>query len=101
MYAQTESLPSQQKLDSIVQEADKLYAYEWAAWQATDLLMQQNHLKEQYGGYLVYEKNDSIYVSALENNQEKVVMAQYGFSSAAGQGKPILTKNYEHFQKPS
>ncbi len=98
MNAQSESLPSQQKLDSIVQEADKLYAYEWAAWQATDLLMQQNHLKEQYGGYLVYEKNDSIYVSFLENNQEKV-MAQYGFSSAAGQGKPSFNEELRTLSK--
>ncbi|MBK7712556.1 MAG: hypothetical protein IPJ37_17525 [Bacteroidales bacterium] len=50
-FSQDENL--QFKLDSIIKEADLLYSYEKAVWNATDILMTDSKLKKNYGGYVV------------------------------------------------
>jgi len=68
-YSQTEN--RQVKLDSIIKEADLLYNYEKAAWVATDLLMPMEKLRNNYGGYIVYHSNDTIYATIMDQTQRK------------------------------
>src|SRR5690625_1590350 len=68
-YTQTEN--RQVKLDSIIKEADLLYNYEKAAWVATDLLMPMEKLRNNYGGYIVYHSNDTIYATIMDQTQRK------------------------------
>lgn len=84
-YSQDENL--QLKLDSIVAEADLMYKYEKAVWNSTDLLMADESLKKEYGGYVVRHSGDSIFVTYLDENQ-KVGIARYIYI-ATNLNKPI------------
>lgn len=68
-------------LDSIVKEADLLYNYEKVAWNTTDLLMSKRKLKKNYGGYVIYHSNDTIYASFIDKDQEKRI-AKYSFTTS-------------------
>ncbi len=78
------------KLDSIVKEADVLYSYEKAAWVATDLFMANRKLKKDYGGYIVYHSNDTVFAVFLNKNQDGK-KAKYYFTDL-GQGNPFRTE---------
>ncbi len=75
-YSQSENI--QVKLDSIIKEANLLYNYEKAAWTATDLTMSLEGLRNNFGGYIVYNSNDTIYTSIIDKAQSNRI-AQYSF----------------------
>ena len=75
-YSQSDSLSV--KLDSIIKEADLLYNYEKIAWNSTDLLMTKRKLKKQFGGYLIYHSNDTIFASFIDKKQKNRI-ARYSF----------------------
>jgi hypothetical protein len=75
-YSQEENL--QFKLDSIVKEADLLFRYEKAVWISTDILMADKNLKKNYGGYVVYHSNDTVFVTYF-NKSLKQRIALYSF----------------------
>ncbi len=79
VHAQDKTL--QAKFDSIIKEADLLYAYEKVAWNASDLMMSDSHLKSNCGGYLVYHSNDSLFATFYDKlvNQR---IAKYYFTFA-------------------
>ena len=66
------------KLDSIVEEANLLYNYEKSVWNSSDLLMSDEKLKENYGGYITYHSNDTIFVTFTDKDQINRI-AQYIF----------------------
>lgn len=78
-FSQDENL--QLKLDSIIKEADLLYNYEKAVWNATDLLMTDRKLKKNYGGYVVSHSNDTIFATFIDKSQKQKV-AKYYFTIA-------------------
>lgn len=78
-YAQSDS--TQVKLDSIIKEADLLYNYEKAAWHTTDLAMSSEGLRDNFGGYIVYHSNDTIYASITDKAQGKRI-ARYSYVTA-------------------
>lgn len=57
------------KLDSINKEADLLYNYERAAWASSDLILPMKKLRSEYGGYVVYHSNDTIYTSIIDTTK--------------------------------
>lgn len=78
-FSQDENL--QLKLDSIINEADLLYNYEKAVWNATDLLMTNTKLKKNYGGYVVSHSNDTIFATFIDKSQTQKI-AKYFFTTA-------------------
>ena len=70
-YSQSDH--NQVKLDSIIKEADMLYNYERAAWVSTDIIMPMEKLRENYGGYIVYHSNDTIYATIMDQSQRNRV----------------------------
>lgn len=64
--------------DSIITEGELLYRYEKSVWNSTDLLMEDNKLKQQYGGYLVSHLNDTILVTYIDKDQ-KGSIARYKY----------------------
>jgi hypothetical protein len=75
-YSQSDTL--QNKLNSIIKEADLLYNYEKVAWNASDLLMSKSKLKKKYGGYIIHHSNDTIYASFIDKSQKNRI-AKYSF----------------------
>lgn len=71
----------QAKLDSIVKEADLLYSYEKSVWNASDLLMADAKLKNNYGGYVVSHSNDTILTTFIDKSQTQKI-ARYYFLNA-------------------
>lgn len=69
------------KLDSIVKEADLLYSYEKAVWNASDILMSDSKLKNNYGGYVVSHSNDTIIVTFIDESQKQKI-AKYFFTNS-------------------
>ncbi|MFY7669649.1 hypothetical protein ACOSP6_01040 [Tenacibaculum sp. MEBiC06402] len=67
------------KLDSIIAEADLLYTYEKVAWKSTDILLQNQGLKQNAGGYLVYHSKDSVFGVFTDKGATKRI-AKYSFS---------------------
>lgn len=61
----------QKKMDSILNEADRLYRHEKTVWNSTDLLMRNKKLKKNYGGYIVSELGDTTLVTYLDKSQKK------------------------------
>lgn len=78
VFSQQENL--QLKLDSIVEEANLLYYYEKAVWSSTDLLLTNNELKMNYGGYVVWHSNDTVLVIYIDKTQTKSI-AKYSFTN--------------------
>ena len=75
-FSQDDNL--QFKLDSIIKEADLLYSYEKAIWTATDILMTDSKLKNDYGGYVVSHSNDTIFTTFIDKSQKQRI-AKYFF----------------------
>jgi hypothetical protein len=72
----------QTKLDSILKEADLLYNYEKVAWNSTDLAMSLERVKNDYGGYIIYHTNDSIYASIIDISQKhRLIKYSYDFNN--------------------
>lgn len=69
------------KLDSIIAEADLMYKYEKAVWNSTDLLVTDETLKSNYGGYVVSHSCDTVCVTYLDKKQEASI-ARYIYVSA-------------------
>lgn len=76
-FSQDENL--QFKLDSIIEEADLLYSYEKAVWNASDILMADKKLKNNYGGYVVSHSNDTIFTTFIDKSQKQKI-AKYSFT---------------------
>ena len=72
--AQTELTEQQikEKTDSILTEGNLLYQYEKAAWISTDLAMEKKDIKKKFGGYFVYQENDTIKTIILNKNKQCV-----------------------------
>lgn len=70
----------QAKFDSIITEADLLYRYEKSVWNSTDLLMANNKLKKNYGGYVVSHSNDTVFVTYIDKKQKESI-ARYQYVS--------------------
>ncbi len=68
-------------LDSITREADLLYKYEKVAWHSTDLFKLKRELMKNYGGYIIYHSNDTIYASFIDKKREKRI-AKYSFTTS-------------------
>ncbi len=69
------------KLDSIIKEADLLYSYEKAVWNASDILMSDSKLKKNYGGYVVSHSNDTISTIFIDKDQKQKI-AKYFFTKS-------------------
>ena len=65
------------KLDSIVKEADLLYAYEKVAWNAGDLAMANKSIMKNFGGYIVYHHNDTLIATFLNQDQSESIARYY------------------------
>jgi hypothetical protein len=76
VYSQSEV--TQTKLDSIIKEADLLYNYEKAAWASTDLSRSLERIKDDFGGYIIYHSNDTIFASIIDRAQNKRII-KYAF----------------------
>ena len=48
------------KTDSILTEGNLLYKFERAAWVSTDMAMARTDIKNRYGGYLIYQTEDTV-----------------------------------------
>lgn len=77
----------QVKLDSILEEANLLYNYEKAVWNASDLLNDNRKLRKKNGGYVVFHSSDTITVSYFSLEQENSI-ARYHFLNS-DMDKPI------------
>src|SRR5574344_971735 len=71
----------QLKFDSIIKEADLLYSYEKAVWNASDILIRNSKLKKNYGGYVVANSNDTIFVTFIDEKQKQAI-ARYYFTNS-------------------
>jgi len=69
-YSETEI---KQKCDSILNEGENLYQYERAAWITSDLAMEKKEIKKQFGGLLIYKRNDSISAIVLSKKDSKCI----------------------------
>ena len=76
IYSQSEV--TQFKLDSIIKEADVLYNYEKAAWASTDLARSLERLRNDFGGYIIYHSNDTIFASIIDRAQKNRII-KYSF----------------------
>jgi hypothetical protein len=88
-YSQEENL--QLKLDSIIKEANLLYSYEKAVWNSTDILMANSKLKKNYGGYVVYHSNDTVFVTYIDKTRKKR-LTRYSFITS-DLNNPIQTNS--------
>ncbi len=62
-----------QQLDSVLVEGTLLYKYEKAAWVATDMIMKNQSIIENYGGYFTYEDNGNIVVIFLSRSDNNCI----------------------------
>lgn len=76
VYSQSEGV--QIKLDSIIKEADLLYNYEKVAWTSTDLSRSLEKVRNDFGGYIIYHSNDTIFASIIDRAQNKRII-KYSF----------------------
>jgi hypothetical protein len=68
------------KLDSIINEANRLYHYEKTVWHSTDLLMEDPEMFTHYGGYVVNLNDDTITVTfAHENNIDRIAVYRFTY----------------------
>lgn len=77
-FARAQEFNHQEKLDSILLEANLLYNYEKAVWNASDLLNDNKKLRKRNGGFVVYHQEDSIWVSFFNQDHESII-ARYHF----------------------
>jgi len=62
-----------QKTDSIIVEGNLLYQFEKVAWVSTDQALSLKDIKQQYGGYLIYQSDDSIKAIILDKSRENCI----------------------------
>ena len=62
-----------QKCDSILEEANTLYKYEKAAWITSDMAMDKKEIKKDFGGLLIYQRNDTISAVVLAKEGTKCI----------------------------
>lgn len=74
----SQKIDHQTKLDSILKEANLLYNYEKAVWNASDLLNDNKKLRKKNGGFVVFHNSDTINVSFFSKDQEDII-ARYHF----------------------
>lgn len=67
-------------LDSILIEADLMFRYEKAVWISSDILMTDETLKNNYGGYVVSHSGDNVRVTYIDEKQKESI-ARYDFVS--------------------
>lgn len=73
-------LEIKQKLDSIKAEGNRLFSLENAAWHSSDLVKEDNKVRNIVGKYLTYKTNDSVKAVFLNKMQDKIV-AEYIFKN--------------------
>ena len=61
------------KTDSILVEGNLLYQFEKAAWVSTDQALALKDIKKKFGGYLIYQSEDSIKAVILEKGQNNCI----------------------------
>ncbi len=61
------------QLDSVLVEGTLLYKYEKASWVATDMIMENQSIIENYGGYFTYEDNGKIIVIFLSRSDNNCI----------------------------
>lgn len=59
--------------DSILVEAENLYQLEKAAWITSDLAMEKKDIRKQFGGLLIYNRNDSVSAIVLSKKGSKCI----------------------------
>jgi len=62
-----------QKTDSIITEGNLLYQFEKVAWVSTDQALSLKDIKQQYGGYLIYQSGDSVKAIILDKGRENCI----------------------------
>ena len=80
------------QLDSVLVEAHLLYKYEKAAWISTDLAMGDQAIKNDFAGYLTYEKQGKIKVIIL-GKQSQNCIAEYSFGNDFNKPESAKTKS--------
>ncbi|GAB0156312.1 hypothetical protein CHRYSEOSP005_15760 [Chryseobacterium sp. Alg-005] len=70
----------QQKLDSIKAEGNLLFSLENASWNSSDLLQENQKLRDASGPYLTYKNNDTVKTVFL-NKEKNLVIAEYAFTN--------------------
>ncbi len=70
---------SKKQLKAIIKEANLLYSYEKAAWISSDLAVLKKEVKENFGDYLVYHSNDTIFSIFVDTSRKKRI-AKYAFT---------------------
>jgi hypothetical protein len=63
-----------QKTDSILQEGTMLYQFERAAWVSSDLATERENVKQNTGGYLVYQTNDTVHTIFYDKAQKQALV---------------------------
>ncbi len=96
--AKAQEEPVKAILDSILNEAGLMYAYEKAVWHSTDLLMTDRKIKEVYGGYVVRHSADSVFVSYVSKNKVDCI-AYYVFTMADLVNPCIVSKDVKPLQE--
>jgi hypothetical protein len=80
--AHTQNPATQKQLDSIINEANRLYHYEKTVWHASDLLMEDTSMLTHYGGYVVNLSDEKITVTfAHENAQDKIAVYRFSYDA--------------------
>jgi hypothetical protein len=66
-----------EKTDSILLEGNLLFRYEEAAWVSNDLAFGKEKIKNEFGGYFVYQTNDTM--KAIILNRDSLCILEYSF----------------------
>lgn len=87
MQERPEDSVLRQNTDSVLKEADMLYRFESAAWIATDRAVMNEHIKNDFGGYLVYSTGDTIKTIVRSKTTGRRIFSVY---FTANMQKPVL-----------
>ena len=79
------------QLDSVLAEGNLLYKYEKAAWISTDLALENETLKNDFGGFFVYEEQREIRVIILGKKSQNCI-AEYSFEDNFSKPKLVKTE---------
>jgi len=86
------------QLDAVLAEGNLLYKYEKATWISTDLAMENQTVKKDYGGFLVYEEQKEIRVIILGKKSQNCI-AEYSFESDFSKPKLVTIGSRELSEK--
>jgi len=75
LFSQNEYSESEMKriTDSILNEANLMFKFERVAWLATDLAKEVKKVNKDFGGYFVYQSNDTIKAIVFSKKTAKVI----------------------------